>query len=127
MVLLLNYLHWFILLAGAYLALNATRSYIKTDKAGVSPEVVADVRKATAFRVVKIVIATIVLAYVSVVAQASYTPRGSVQRLEAPAWESLDIPVQDRLRNTAKPEAKAQEDFDKMVDWRKEEKKETND
>lgn len=120
MVLLLNYLHWFILIAGAYLALNSTRSYIKMDKAGVSPEVVADVRKATTFRVVKIVVAAIVLAYVSVVVQTSYTPRGSVPRIAGPVYEvKEDGPViQDRLRNTVKPEEEAQRDFDKMVDWR---------
>lgn len=86
----------------------------------MSPEVVADVRKATTFRVVKIVVAAIVLAYVSVIVQASYTPRGSVPRIAAPVYEVReDGPViQDRLRNTVKPEEEAQRDFDKMVDWR---------
>lgn len=118
MVLLLNYLHWFILAATAALVSRYWWKWSKEDKAGVSDDVVNGVRQQQVAKCIKTVLVGIVLAYVAVAVQTSYVPRGTVQRVEAPTWEPLDVPVEDRLRTTAKPEKQAKEDFDAMVDWR---------
>lgn len=103
MVLLLNYLHWFILLCGvALVALNVFKS--------------PDHKQNKRFWA--IAITTAVLFATAAVLPASYGYKGTVQRVEAPTWEPLDVPVEDRLRTTAKPEKQAKEDFDAMVDWR---------
>jgi hypothetical protein len=105
MVLLLNYLHWFILILGVILTyLNASKS----PKEKVNK------------RFFVILATTLVITWAVIVLAASYGYKGSVPRIAAPVYEvKEDGPViQDRLLNTKKPEEKAQDDFDKMVDWR---------
>lgn len=53
---------------------------------------------------------------------AGVIPKQSVPRIQSPDFTAETTEggpvIQDRLRTTVKPEDKAKEDFDKLVDWK---------
>lgn len=108
MTLLLNYLPYLIVALGMVMAYHIILKHGKTAKA---------LRKLTATAIVTVVVWVMLMGL-----SAGYIPKTSVPRLPVPehaVYEGESPKLENRLRTTAKPESQAQEDFDKMVEWKK--------